>query len=170
MPCKNIYLKQVSTKKYPQSFEKLSSKIFHKYSLKFDYKGKLDNNSILTLWIILSCLCSHIIKYIKNDGEDYINRVSTDLTNKYNKSYLTILKAIKFLEKIFTSYDEKEVYDYLPSIASIISGKKFNIKKINQNNVKNIMTNYHLIKNYAEAIEWIYSIDNVNRINFFIPN
>ena len=170
LPCKNIYLKQVSTKKYPQSFEKLSSKIFHKYSLKFDYKGKLDNNSILTLWIILSCLCSHIIKYIKNDGEDYINRVSTDLTNKYNKSYLTILKAIKFLEKIFTSYDEKEVYDYLPSIASIISGKKFNIKKINQNNVKNIMTNYHLIKNYAEAIEWVYSTNNINRINFFIPN
>jgi len=74
------------------------------------------------------------------------------------------------LEKIFTSYDEKEVYDYLPSIASIISGKKFNIKKINQNNVKNIMTNYHLIKNYAEAIEWVYSTNNINRINFFIPN
>ena len=170
LPCNNIYLEEKSKNEYTRNFQKLCSKILNKYSEEFDYKGNIHKNSFIKLWTISSCLCSYAAKNIENNGQEYISDLTTQLTSKYSKNYLTILKAIKSLEKIFNQYDEKEQYDYLPSIASIISGKKFNIKKINQNNVKNIMNKYHIIKNYAETVEWIHSVDNINRINFFIPN
>ena len=170
LPCKNIYLTYTSHSNYPKNFEKLCAKLINKYSQKYEYNGTAHKNSFIKLWIIASCLCSYATKNIENNGKEYIKDLTTQLTSKYSKNHLTILKAIKSLEKIFNQYDEKDQYDYLPSIASIISGKKFNIKKINQHNVKNIMNKYHIIKNYAEAIEWIYNTDNVNRINFFIPN
>ena len=170
LPCKNIYIScsKQFIKHYPEHFNHLVILFFNKIAREFDYIGEIANEAKNILWITISCLCAQIIKFIENHPEQSIKNFENELSEQHKKTHLIVLKSIENLVRSFKKYSENDIYDYLPSVASIISGKKFDIKSINNNHLKQIQSQYKITKNYAETCIWIYNNTPSNRINFFL--
>ena len=157
LPCQSIYLEECGGEKViPPEFQR-------KVELFFE-KNNYDIEVLQTLWNFVSCLSYNLIytlyrlrqtwKRPKNIKKT-IKSFKTELTYSKSASDENIKLAIKHISDLFRQYKpDKHIYNYLPSVAEIISGKEY---------IQDATTDQS-----EEILEWLKNNAPRNRINFFI--